>query len=85
MFSFITKNCAAVPLVSHQVVLDLIAATTTEAGLTVHAELDPGAYPTGAACTDEQINSVPILRADFQPQWNYTIYPSQQAKQAKSG
>jgi hypothetical protein len=80
MFSFITKNLAAVPLVSHQAVIDLISATTTKTGLTITAELDPGDYPVGIRPTDAELAAVPIAEAPFQPRWNYTIYPSHQAK-----
>jgi hypothetical protein len=76
MFSFITKNWAAVPLVSHRVVVDLISATTTSAGLTITAELDDRDYPTGATFTAARVAALPITAADFHPEWNYTIHPA---------
>ena len=47
LFSFITKNWRGKPLVSHEVIVNLIAATTTTTGLRVQSQLDTGAYPTG--------------------------------------
>ena len=64
------------PLTSHQVIVDLIAATTTRTGLTVHAELDRGIYPTGIKITDQQMTALPITRHDFHGEWNYTLRPT---------
>jgi hypothetical protein len=75
----ITKNWAAVPLVSHQTVIDLISATTTKTGLTITAELDPGDYPVGVKHSDAELAAVPLAEAAFQPRWNYTIYPNRQS------
>jgi hypothetical protein len=63
------------PLISHEVVVELIAATTTHTGLTVHAELDRGAYPLGVKVADQQLAAVPLARHDFHGEWNYTITP----------
>jgi hypothetical protein len=60
MFCHITQNWRGRPLVSHEVVLNLIARTTTKAGLKVRAELDRRDYPTGIKVTDEQIKAVHI-------------------------
>jgi Rhodopirellula transposase DDE domain len=62
-------------LVSHEVVVELIAATTTRTGLTVHAELDRGAYPLGIKVSDQQLAAVPLAPHDFHGEWNYTITP----------
>lgn len=56
-------------------IVQLIAATTTRTGLTVHAELDPGAYPLGVTVSDQQLAAVPLARHDFHGEWNYTITP----------
>jgi hypothetical protein len=64
------------PLTSHQVIVDLIAATTTKTGLRVRAELDQGYYPTGIKVTDAELAAVPITRDEFHGEWNYTISPS---------
>jgi hypothetical protein len=61
------------PLTSHQVVVDLIAATTTRTGLRVRAELDQGYYPTGIKVTNAELAAVPISPSSFHGEWNYTI------------
>jgi hypothetical protein len=76
LFSFITQNWRAKPLVSYRVIVELIGATTTENGLTVRCELDDKTYPTGTIVSDEEMQSLNILRADFHGEWNYTIAPS---------
>jgi len=63
-------------LTSHEVVVDLIAATTTRAGLSVHAELDQRAYPKGVKITDKQMAALPLNRHEFHGDWNYTLQPS---------
>jgi hypothetical protein len=75
LFSFITQNWRGRPLVSHQTIVQLIAATTTEAGLTVRSELDTGTYPKGVKVTDDQMAALNIHRHDFHGEWNYTIAP----------
>jgi transposase len=76
LFSYISINWRAKPLVSRQVVIDLIAATTTSTGLKVYARLDENEYPTKLKVTDEQLAVVQIERDSFHPEWNYTIIPS---------
>jgi len=75
LFSHISMNWRGRPLVSHEVVVDLIAATTTRTGLRVHAELDPGVYPTKIKILDEQMADLPLARHDFHGEWNYTLHP----------
>lgn len=75
LFSFITMNWRAKPLVSYQVIVDLISATTTEKGLTVHCTLDPGTYPKGITVSDAEMAAINIKRDDFHGDWNYTISP----------
>jgi transposase len=75
LFSFITQNWRGKPLVSHQVIVQLIAATTTKAGLKVRCELDPNSYPAGIKVADADIASINIQRHDFHGEWNYTISP----------
>src|SRR5439155_374396 len=75
MFSFITQNWRGRPLVSHQVIVQLIAATTTKTGLTVHAELDPNPYHAGITVNDAEFAAINITRHDFHGEWNYTIAP----------
>ena len=55
--------------------MELIGATTTRTGLTVHAELDPGRYPLGVKVSDQQLAAVPITRHEWHGEWNYTVLP----------
>jgi hypothetical protein len=75
LFSFITCNWRGKPLVSHQVIVQLIAATTTKTGLTVRCELDQNTYPAGIKVSDAEIEAVNLTRHDFHGEWNYTISP----------
>ena len=63
----------AKPLVSYKAIVQLIAATTTRTGLTVHCELDQNRYPKGIIVSDAEMATINITRADFQGDWNYTI------------
>ncbi len=76
LFSHISMNWRGQPLVSHEVIVNLIAATTTRKGLKVHAELDSKTYPKGTKVTDEDFAAIHILRDEFHGEWNYTIMPS---------
>ncbi len=75
LFSHISMNWRGHPLTSHEVVIDLIGATTTRTGLQVHAELDPGVYATKVKIPDEQMNAIALDRHDFHGEWNYTLRP----------
>jgi hypothetical protein len=76
LFSFITMNWKAEPLVSYRVIVDLIAATTTKTGLTVRCELDSAHYPKGIVVSDKEMDDLTITRDPFHGEWNYTIYPT---------
>jgi Rhodopirellula transposase DDE domain len=76
LFSFITQNWRGRPLVSHQVIVQLIAATTTNTGLKVRSEIDPNTYPAGVKVSDAEIARVNLQRHDFHGEWNYTITPT---------
>ena len=82
LFSFITQNWRAKPLVSYRVIVDLIGATTTDTGLTVHCELDTNAYPKGIAVSDEEMGAINITRDEFHGEWNYTIHPGNRSDRA---
>ena len=82
LFSFITQNWRAKPLVSYRVIVDLIAATTTKAGLKVFCELDTNSYPKGIVVSEAEMASINIKRADFHGEWNYTIAPADQLREA---
>ena len=71
MFSFITMNWRAQPLISHEVIVNLIAGTKTKSGLTVHAELDTRSYPKGVVVTDAELATVRIEPDKFHGDWNY--------------
>ena len=75
MFCHITQNWRGQPLVSHDVIIALIAHTTTRAGLKIQAELDPGHYPTGTKVTDDELASLSLKRHTFHGDWNYTLLP----------
>ena len=76
LFSYISINWRAKPLVSRQAVIDLIASTTTSTGLKVYARVDPNSYPTKLQITDQQMQAVNITGEEFHPEWNYIIIPS---------
>ena len=75
LFSFITKNWRGKPLVTHQVIVSLIAATTTKAGLTVRAEIDTNTYPKGRKIKPAEMAKLNLLREEFHGEWNYTLRP----------
>jgi hypothetical protein len=75
LFSFITINWRGKPLRSYRTIVQLIAATTTETGLTVRAELDENKYPKGIKISDAQLAAVNLCRHAFHGDWNYTISP----------
>lgn len=78
LFAFITQNWRGKPLVSHQVIVQLIGSTTTETGLKVRCEIDGNLYPKGVKVSDREMQSVNITRDEFHGEWNYTISPNQQ-------
>ena len=76
LFSFITQNWRGKPLVSYAVIVSLIAATTTTAGLRVACQLDTNAYPAGRKVSDAELASVCLQRDAFHGDWNYSIRPA---------
>ena len=76
MFCHITENWRGRPLVSQAVAVNLIANTTTEAGLSIKARLDSNEYELGIKVSDEELAAVNIKRDKFHGDWNYTIHPS---------
>jgi len=76
MFSFISLNWRGKPLVSHEVIVNLIGSTRTANGLTIQAELDTTAYPKGVKVSDEALSKLNLTRASFHGEWNYTIAPN---------
>jgi len=76
LFSYISLNWRGQPLVSHEVIVNLIAATTTRKGLKVRAQLDTNQYPKGIKVSDDEFASIRLARDDFHGEWNYTIKPN---------
>jgi hypothetical protein len=79
MFAHISLNWRGRPLTSHEAVIELIGATTTRQGLRIHAELDPGTYPTGLKVSDAELAKAPLTRHTFRGEWNYTLSPAEAA------
>ena len=77
MFSFISMNWSGQPLVSHEVIVNLIRATKTSQGLRVEAEIDHNVYPAGVKVTDEEIAQLNITKDSFHGEWNYSVSPRQ--------
>lgn len=75
MFSFITINWRARPLIAYETVLELMRHTTTKTGLRVDAILDENKYETGKKVSDEDMKKINIHGDEFHPEWNYTISP----------
>ena len=75
LFCHITQNWRGRPLVSHDVVVNLIAKTTTQSGLMVKAALDQNTYETGIKVTDAELAKLKLTPAKFHGDWNYTISP----------
>ena len=73
LFCFITKNWRGRPLVSYKVIVNLIAQTTTRAGLTVRAAVDTNQYETGIAVSDAELAEVRLTPSEFHGEWNYII------------
>lgn len=76
MFCHITQNWRGRPLVSHEVIINLIANTSTDKGLRIKAALDKAAYPLKTKVTDEELASVKLKRHSFHGEWNYSIRPA---------
>jgi len=75
LFSYISQNWRGKPLRSFETIVNLIAATTTTTGLTIHAELDKQSYPAGIRVSDQELAQVQIRRDKFHGDWNYEIRP----------
>ena len=78
LFSFVSQNWRGKPLVSHEVIVNLIAATTTQTGLKVTCELDRTAYPLKTKISKVEMEELHLQRDAFHGEWNYTISPRTQ-------
>ena len=76
MFCHITRNWRGRPLVSHEVIVSLIANTTTRGGLKIEAGLDTNAYPTGMKVSDETFETLNLRGDKFHSDWNYCLLPA---------
>jgi hypothetical protein len=75
LFCFITKNWRGRPLTTYEVIVNLIASTTTKTGLVVRAALDARQYETGIKVTDEELQHLSLTPEKFHGEWNYSITP----------
>jgi len=75
MFAFISQNWRGKPLLSHKVIVQLIAATKTTSGLSISCAIDAARYPKGRQVSDAQIEALDIRYDAFHPDWNYSIFP----------
>jgi hypothetical protein len=76
MFSYISKQWRGIPLISHEVVVNLIASTTTKTGFSIKCILDENRYETGIKVSDEEFGGINICKNDFHGDWNYSIFPA---------
>jgi hypothetical protein len=79
MFSFITQNWRGKPLLTHKVIVQLIAATTTASGLALACAIDASRYPKGGKVSKAQFDALKIRYDSFHPDWNYTVLPTSNA------
>jgi len=82
LFSYISQNWRAKPLVSYRAIVSLIGATTTKTGLTVRCEMDHRSYPKGISVSDEDMAALNIHRDPFHGEWNYIIKPQKKQNAA---
>ena len=75
LFSAITQNWRGKPLISHEVIVNPIAATTTRTGLKVRSALDENEYPPGRTVTDAELETLHLRREAFHGEWNYSLLP----------
>jgi len=75
LFSFISQNWRGKPLISHEVIINLIAATTSKTGLEVKSGLDANSYPDGIKISDHQMAELRLRRDTFHGDWNYAVLP----------
>jgi transposase len=75
MFCHITNNWRGRPLVSREVVVNLIGGTTTGSGLHIRSRLDENTYQAGLKVSDEELAELAIERDEFHGEWNYRLHP----------
>jgi hypothetical protein len=67
-------------LISHEIIVNLIAGTTTRTGLKIEAELDTNVYPADIEVTDKELKNIRIEKAAFLGEWNYMIIPKNETR-----
>lgn len=77
LFSFISQNWRGKPLVSHEVIVNLITTTTTEKGLRVECSLDKNSYQKGIEVSDDELLNLNLIKSEFHGEWNYSLIPRQ--------
>ena len=82
MFCHITQNWRGRPLVSHEVIVNLIANVTTQTGLKIRAELDRGTYPSGIQVTEAELQTLHLKPHAFHGDWNYALLPERERTEA---
>jgi len=80
LFCYITQNWRGKPLIDRLTIVSLIGSTTTTKGLTVGCELNTRLYAKGIAVSDAEMQALHIVRETFHGEWNYTLFPTAQAK-----
>jgi Rhodopirellula transposase DDE domain len=80
MFAYITQNWRGRPLLTHEVIVNLIGRTTTQRGLKIKAELDTKAYEKGIKVSEKEMEGINLTRSEFHGEWNYQISPSIRAR-----
>ena len=75
MFCHVTQNWRGKPFARHEVIVNLIAATTTKAGLSIRSDIDDNEHATDIKVSDDQMEALSIRRAGFPGEWNYTLLP----------
>jgi hypothetical protein len=80
LFSFISINWRGKPLRTFRTIVELIASTTTDAGLKVRAELDENKYATKVKVSKNELEAINLSRHSFHGDWNYTISPNRKTK-----
>lgn len=76
LFSFVSQNWRGKPLLSHEVIVNLIGSTTTNKGLVVKCGLDQNEYPKGIKISDQQMSKLNLLKDEFHGEWNYKLMPN---------
>ena len=71
----LSSNWRGRPLISHEVIVNLIASTKTRSGLTLRSEIDTNSYPKGLVVSDADFDSINLIRDELHGDWNYSIEP----------